>query len=180
MRGDGGNCHEKMGLKRILYGTQFTISGTAGTAIDPAGKNPYMRSSKPILASHTPGISYLLLSSILFPSSSPISLSTPLSQNTMSSHPYQFIHALIMSSPRVPHTASTAYPEYHHTMRTSICRVQHPPKIVCLPFILTITSWPQNVTLTSGVHTYMIDDHQPALHVSLQVKSLHHIPTVAS
>jgi hypothetical protein len=71
-------------------------------------------------------------------------------------------------------TLSTAYTEYN------IHRVQHPPKIGCLPFILTITSSPLNVISASGVPPYKIDRHQPAPLESLKVKSPRHIPTVAS
>jgi len=42
----------------------------------------------------------------------------------------------------------------------SIHRVQHLPKIVCLPFILMITSWPLNVASAAGMTPYMIDCHQ--------------------
>ena len=97
MRGDGGNHHEKLGLQRISCGTQFDIPDTAGTTPDPAGKNTDTRSSKPNQASRTPDISYLLISSISFPSSSPISLSLPTLQNTKLSHPYLSLHAMIMS-----------------------------------------------------------------------------------
>ena len=96
----------------------------------------------------------------------------------------------IYSIHRVQHTPSTAYTEYsihwvQHTPSTayteySIHWVQHTPKIVCLPFILTIMSWPLNVAWASGMPPYTIDCHQPALHDSSKVQSPHHIPTVAS
>ena len=73
-----------------------------------------------------------------------------------------------MSRYWVQHTPSTAYTEY------SIHWVQHPPRIVCLPFILIITIWPLNVASASGVPCYMIDRHQPALHDSSKVKSHSH------
>ena len=88
------------------------------------------------------------------------------------------------STHRVQHTPSTAYTEY------SIHRVQHTPstayteysicKIVCIPFILMITSWPLNVVSASGVPPYTIDRLQPALHDSTKVKLHCYIPTVAS
>jgi hypothetical protein len=59
-------------------------------------------------------------------------------------------------------------------------QVQHPQKIVCLPFIRIITSCPLNVASTSSVPPYMIDCHLPALHKSSLVKSPCHIATVAS
>jgi len=71
-------------------------------------------------------------------------------------------------------TPSTTYTGY------SIHRVQHPPKIVCLPFIHMIRSWPLNVASAFGVPPYTIDRHQPALYESSKVKSHCHIPTVAS
>jgi len=70
-------------------------------------------------------------------------------------------------------TPSTAYTEY------SIHRVQHPPKIVCLPSIHMITSWPLIVASASGVPPYTIDRQQPALHERSKVKSHCHLPTVA-
>jgi len=69
MRGDGGNHHEKLELKRIPCASQFTIPA------DPAVKNTDTPSFKPNQASRTTDFSYPLVSSISFPSSSPISLS---------------------------------------------------------------------------------------------------------
>jgi len=40
IRGDGGNHHEKLGLKRILCVSQLTIPDTAGTSPDPAVITP--------------------------------------------------------------------------------------------------------------------------------------------
>jgi len=71
-------------------------------------------------------------------------------------------------------TWSTAYTKY------IIQWVQHPPKIVILPIILTIISWPLNEASASGMPPYKLDCHQPALHVSRFVKSPYHIPMVAS
>jgi len=81
----------------------------------------------------------------------------------------------------VLHTLSTAYTAYKHTPSTvyteySIHRVQHQPKIACLPFILMITSWPLIVASASGVPPYTIDRHQPALHQSSKVKWLVRFP----
>jgi hypothetical protein len=39
IRGDWGNHHEKMGLKRFLYESQLTIPDTVGSTPDPVGKN---------------------------------------------------------------------------------------------------------------------------------------------
>jgi hypothetical protein len=52
--GDGGNDHEKLGLKRISCASQFTIPDMTGTSPDPAGNYTDMRSSKANQASHTP------------------------------------------------------------------------------------------------------------------------------
>jgi hypothetical protein len=75
---------------------------------------------------------------------------------------------------QVQHTPSTAYTEY------SIHRRQHPPRIVCLLFILMITSSLLNVASSSRMPPYTFDCHQLAPHVSSQVKSPSHIPTFAS
>jgi len=57
IRGDGGNHHEKLGLKRISCASQLTIPDMAGTSPDPAGNNTDTRSSKPNQASRTPDFS---------------------------------------------------------------------------------------------------------------------------
>jgi len=75
---------------------------------------------------------------------------------------------------RVRHTPSTAY------TNSTIHRVQHPPKIVRLPFILMTRSWPRNIFSDSSVPPYMIDRHLPGLHDSSKEKSHCPIPTVAS
>ena len=100
-------------------------------------------------------------------------------QNTNLSYPSLSLHVMIMSWHWAQHTPTTAYTEY------SIHRVKHipstaytkysihwVPKIVCLPFILMITSWPLNVASASVVPPYTIDHHQPALHEGSKVKSL--------
>jgi len=52
----------------------------------------------------------------------------------------------------------------------SIHRVQHLPKIVCLPFILMITSWPLNVASAAGMTPYTIDCHQTSSPCELRGK----------
>jgi len=129
MRGDGGNHHEKLGLKRIPCASQLTIPDTAGTTPDPAGNNTDTRSSKPNQASHTPDFSYPLVSSIFVPIFIPhLSFSIIIAEHKVKSS--------LSIYPCYDHelTLSTAYTEY------SVHRVQHTPKIVCHPFILTITS----------------------------------------
>jgi len=74
MRGDGENHYEKLGLKRFLCESEFTIHDTAGTSPDVACNNTDMRSSQPNQASHTPDVAYSLIPATLFSSSSPISL----------------------------------------------------------------------------------------------------------
>ena len=91
---------------------------------------------------------------------------------------------------QVQHTPSTVYTKYsihwvQHTLSSAFTKyskhqAQHPPKIVCLPFILTITSWPLNIASAPGIPSYMIDHHRAAHHECSIVKSPYHIPTVAS
>jgi hypothetical protein len=52
-------------------------------------------------------------------------------------------------------------------------QVQHPQKIVCLPFIRIITSCPLNVASTSSVPPYMIDCHLPALNGKVTLSHCH-------
>jgi len=96
-----GNHHEKLGLKKISCASQFTIPDPAGTSPDPAGNYTDTRSSKPNQACRTPDFSYPLVSSISFPSSSSISLSSPQlyhhRKNTKLSHPSLSLHAMIKS-----------------------------------------------------------------------------------
>jgi len=60
----------------------------------------------------------------------------------------------------------------------TIHQVQYPPKIVCLPFILLVTSWIRNVASASSVPPYMIDRHQAALHESSMMASLVIFPRI--
>jgi len=129
MRGDGGNHHEKLGLKRISCASQSTIPDTAGTTADPVGKNIDTRSSKSNQASCTPDCSYPLVSSIFIPIFIPhLSFLTLITEHKVTSS--------LSISPCHDHelTLSAAHTEY------SIHRVQHTPKIVCHPFIATLTS----------------------------------------
>jgi len=74
IKGDGGNHHEELGLKRISCVSKWTIPDQAGMSPVPAGYYTDTRSSKPNQGSSTPDFSQLLISSISFSSSSPISL----------------------------------------------------------------------------------------------------------
>jgi len=63
MRGDGGNHHDKLGLKRISSSSQLTVPDTAGTNADLACNNTDTRSSPPNLASCTTNFSYISINS---------------------------------------------------------------------------------------------------------------------
>jgi len=63
---------------------------------------------------------------VFIPHLSFMSTTLPLSQNTLLSYSFPFLHALIMSWHRVQHTPSTAYSE------CSIFQQYHPPKMNCL------------------------------------------------
>ena len=120
------------------------------------------------------------------PSLSFSSTTLPSSQITKLNHPSLSLHAMIMSwhwvqaYTKYKHTPSTSIHQVQAYTKYSIHRVQHPPTIVCLPFILMITCWPLNVASGSGVHPYTIDRHQWTLHRSSKVKSDCHTPTVPS
>jgi len=68
IRGDGGNHHEKLGLKRIFCASDFTIPNTASKSPDPVGNNTDTSSSKPNQATATAEFSGPLISSISFSS----------------------------------------------------------------------------------------------------------------
>jgi len=162
MRGDGGNHHENLGLMRISCASQFTIPDTAGTSLDLACNYTDTRSSQPNQASRTPDFSYPLVSSTSFSSSSLISLFLIHISNIITEHKVKLSlsislchdHELTPSTAyteysihRVQHTPGTAYTEYsihrvQHTPSTAYTEysIHRVPKIVCLPFILMITS----------------------------------------
>jgi len=84
MSGDGGNHHEKLGLKRMLCATQLIIPDTAGTTPDPVGKNTNSRSSKPNQASRTSDFSCPLVSSLFVPMFIPhLSFSTIIAEHNV-------------------------------------------------------------------------------------------------
>jgi hypothetical protein len=132
MRGYEGNHHEKLGLKRISCARQLTIPYAAGKSPDRACNYTDTRSSQPNQASRTWDFSYPLVFSILF-SSSPISLFLVYNSTIITEHKVKSSFSI---SPCHDHelTPSKAYTEY------CIQRVLHHPKMVCLPFILTIAS----------------------------------------
>jgi len=127
MRGDAGNHHEKLGLKRISCASRFTIPDTAGTSPDPVCYSTDTSSSQSNQASHTPDFSYPLVSSTSFPSSSPISLFLVHNSSIIAEHKVKLSlsispchdHELTRSTPysessihRVQYTPGTSYTEY--------------------------------------------------------------------
>jgi hypothetical protein len=127
-----GNHLQKQGLERISFGSQFTIPDTAGTTPNPGANHTDMRSSKPNQASHTPDMSYPLVSSVLFSSSSP---SLFLAHNYTIIAQYK-VKSFISISPSDDRglPPSIAYTEY------CLHRVQYPCEIFCLRCILTMES----------------------------------------
>jgi len=140
--GDGGNHQEKLGLRRHSCTSQFTMADAAGVSHGPACNHPDTRSSRPIQASVPPDISYPLVSSTPFSSSSSMSLFLVHNPTIISEQ--QVKSSLSVSAfhdreswRRLQHTPSTAYTEYsiqwvQHTPSTayteySIHRVQHTP-----------------------------------------------------
>ena len=95
-------------------------------------------------------------------------------KNTKLSRPSLSHHAIIMSWHWVKHTPSVAYTEY------SIHRVQPTPKIVCRPFILSISRRPLNVASASGVPPYRSTATSLFSTRASKVKSPRHIPTVST
>jgi hypothetical protein len=170
-------------------GSQFTVSDTACMSPNLAWNFTNTTTSKPSQASCTPYFSYPLVSSTSFSSLSRILLflvhnSTIIAEykvhSSLSIFPSHY-HKLTPSIAyteysihRVQNIQSTAYTEF--TMHW----VQHTCNLVCLPFILIITSWPLNLALTSSVPPHTIDHHQPALHDSLKLKPPCRILTVTS
>ena len=133
MRGYEGNHHKKLGLNRISYASQLSIPDTAGKSPDPACNYTNTRSSQPNWASRTRDFPCPLLFSISFSCSSPISLFLVHNCTIIAEHK---VESSLSISPCHDHelTPSKAYTEH------CIQRVLHYPKIVCLPFILTIAS----------------------------------------
>jgi hypothetical protein len=101
MRGEWTNDHERLGLKRMLFATQFTIPNTRGTSHYPASNYTHSSSSLPNQASPRPDLSCPLVSSPSFSCSSPslsfLSTTVPSSQNTKSTHLLLSHHVMIVS-----------------------------------------------------------------------------------
>ena len=118
MRGDGGNHHAKLGLKRIMHANQLTIPDTADTTPDPECNYTNMRSSQRNQTRRTPDFSYLLASSTSFSSASPISLFHVHNSTIIAEHKGR---SSLPVSPCHDHqlTPSTAYTEYKNTVSTA-------------------------------------------------------------
>ena len=178
MRGDGGYHHEKQGLKRISSATQLTIPDTAGMTTDPACNSTDPRSSQPNQACHTPDFSYLLVSSTLFTSSSPISLFLVYNSTIIAEHK---VKSSLSITPCHDYelTPSTAYTEYN------LRRVQRTPS----------TAYTQHCVSSLHFHEYELtpvcsfslqhaspDDQSPSASSpgELKRKVTCHTPTAAS
>jgi len=131
MRGDGGNHHAKLGLKSISCASQFAIPNSAGRSPDSASNITDTRSAEHNEARCTPDFSYLLISSISFSSSSPITLCLSHTSTIIAEHKVKTSrcispchdHELTPSCSihRVKHTLSPSYTV------CSINQVQHTP-----------------------------------------------------
>jgi hypothetical protein len=175
IRGDGGNHHEKLGLERISCTSPFTISDAAGTSPNLAGPiiTPIqgllnqIRQVIPLISqvrSYAPYRSHLDPPSISFSSTTLPSLQQHKVKSSLSISPCHY-HEL---------TPSAAYTE------CSIHRVQHTPMIACRHFILSILSWPLNVSSACGIPSYRSTATSQFSIRASKVKSPHHIPTVLS
>jgi len=100
----------------------------------------------------------------IHPSSLSVSSTTlPSLQNTEFSHPFLYLHVMIMSWHGVKHTPSTASTQH---CLSSIHYHDHKLTPEC--------------SFSSGVPPYMIDRHQRAPHQSSKLMSPCHIPMIAS
>jgi hypothetical protein len=143
MNGDGRNHHDKLGLRRVTFASQCSISGTAGMSSDPAGNSTNSRSSHPNQASCYLNFSYPLI----FCTSSLSSFSIPFSlvpnctiiaeHEVMTSlsispcHDYKFTLSIAYakhSIHQVQHTPSTAYTKYR------IYKVHPTPSTACTKY----------------------------------------------
>jgi len=128
-RGNGGNHEEKLGLKEIWCVSRFTITDTADTSPHPVGHYTDLMTSEPKQASRAPDISYPLGPSLMFWSSSSISLFLALNSTIIAE---QIVKSSLSISPCHDHelTPSTALHQVQHTpsatnTKCSIHRVQH-------------------------------------------------------
>jgi len=147
IRGDGGNHHEKLRVKEFCVRfnspcPRRQVRVPIRPVITPIRGllNP-IRQVIPLISqlhSYPPYRSHLHPPSLSFSSTTLPSLQEHKVKSSLSVSPCHH-HEL---------TPSAAYAE------CSIHQVQHTPKIVCRPFILSISSWPLNVASASGVPPY--------------------------
>jgi len=109
------NHHQKLGLKRFSCTSQFTIPDMAGMSPDPACNNTDTSSSQLNQPSRTPDFSYLLVSSALFWSLSPITLFLMYNSTIIAEHK---VKSSLCISP---------CHDYELTPSTSISCIQHTP-----------------------------------------------------
>jgi len=173
IRGDKGNHHEKLGLRE--FGVEVNWPSPIRRVRVPIRRvitlirgllNPFRQVV--LLISHSR--SYPAYHSHLHPPSlSFLSTTLPLSQEHK-------VKSSLSISPCHHHelTLSAAYTEY------SIHRVQNTPRMVCRPFILTISSWPLNVASAPAVPPYWSTATSQFSIWASKVKSPCHFPMVAS
>jgi len=115
MRGGGTNHQEKLGLERILCARQCTIPNTAGTSPNLACNNTNQRSSQPNQASTILDMSYPLISSTSFSTSSTISFILVHNSTIIAEHKVMLFLSI------------SSCPEQELTPNTSLHQVQHTP-----------------------------------------------------
>jgi len=187
LRGYRGNHHEKLGLKRILCASQFTIPNTAGTTPDPTCNYTDTWFSQPNQASHTPDFSYPLISSTSFSSSSPISFflvhnSTIIVEPKVKSSlsiSLCYDHELTVSTAyaeysiyRVQHTPSTAYTEY------SIHRVQHTPSTAYTEYSIHRVQHTPSTAYT-GYSIHRVQHTPSTAYTGYSIHRVQHTPSTA-
>jgi len=163
MRGYPRNHPENLGMKRMLCGSQFIIPNTAGTSSNLSCNHIDTRSSEHHHASYISDFSYPLVSFLSLWFSSTICLFLVHNSTIMDEHKGQS-SLCISQCQNHELTLSTVYTKY------SIQQVQHTPKMVCLPYIVIITSWPLNLAWASGVPPYLINCHSLGCHAIAQIQ----------
>jgi len=173
IRRDGGNHHEKLGLREFRVRVNWPspirqVRVLIRRVITPIRglRNPirqvvllicHSRSYPPYRSHlHPPSLSF---SSTTLPSSQEHKVKSSLSISPCHHHEL---------------TLRASYTE------CSIHRVQHTPTIVCGPFILKISSWPLNVTSSSSVPSYQSTATSQFSIRASKIKSPRHIPKVSS
>ena len=197
MRRDGRKHHEQLELQRISRTSQFMITDMTVTSPDAMCNNTDTRTFKPNQASCTADFSYPHVSSILFSSSSRISLFLVYNSTIGAEHKDNWslsippCHHHDLTTSRSIHQVA-AYTKFKHTPSCSIYQVavytecsihpvQHIPKIVRCPSILTITSSPLNVASSpQHVSQYRLTATSQLVIRAWKVKSPCDIPTDCS